>query len=459
MSLSKPFFSDVRVLFQGRIIQASLLFYLFVQGILLYLGDKHLHLIGDATMYFENALNILENKPYTFFDRQPFYPLILSSILFIFGKNATNVCVVFQFLFHIITSLCAFKMAELLIPQWKKSVFILVLLNPCALFHTHVLITETVYAFLFTTGYYILLEGILRKNWKAIMASGLFIGALALTRPEAQYFLYLTPILIFYLYGIFHPFKGSWKKLFFVSFITFGIAYAVTLPWQFYLFQHTTRLGITSSQKQFDHLSFTVGILENLAFEKNDLLKTYDDLLHEGEKEFEGLPQSSRMTLQEKRSFLNDYYFKKLCSYPPSIYLRAFLQSWALMYFASGSQIFMKLYTPGGSIPKDIQHKTHVFKGLSQGFLEQPFSLTLTGLLFFENVILKFLSLVGILALFLQRHFKWFFALIPPVLLVTFISLCDGQSRARLCLEPILMIWTVYGFMYLKNKWIKRRNP
>ncbi len=443
-------------LFKTSSIQISLFLYLCLQGILLYQSDVNFSLMGDAGMYYENALSFLERRSYTFSERQPFYPLMLSVVLWIFGKGNLIFCILFQFLLHIGVALCAFKIANLMIPKWKNSIFILVLLNPCSLFHTHVLITETLYAFLFGVSYYFLLMGSSQKRWVLFVGSGFFIGLLALTRPEAKFLLYLSPFAVFYLFIVFHHFKQDWRKVFLMSFLTFGVGYLVTLPWQFYLSQHTSHQGVSSSQKQFDHISFTVAILENLSQEKGDIIETYTSIIiPKGEEALAKLPESSKMTLGEKHSFLNQYYLKQLFTYSPSIYVRALLHSWSMIYLASGSQILMKLLHQENSIPKDFQHKPEIFKGMMHQIKTTPLTFLITAFLFLGNLFLRILNIFGIIALFINKQYKWLFVSIPPVLFVTFISLCDGQSRSRLLLEPILMIWAVYGFMYLKEKFLK----
>ncbi|OYZ36548.1 MAG: hypothetical protein B7Y25_07125 [Alphaproteobacteria bacterium 16-39-46] len=452
----RPTSSSLFDLFRSLPVQISLFLYILIQSFLLYKSNWSLHFLGgDACMYYENALCFLENRPYTYSERQPFYPLTLSTILWIFGKKSIEMCVIFQFLVHIGVALCSFKIANLIIPKWKNSVFILVLLNPSALFHTEVLITETLYAFLFGLAYYWLLIGAYQKNWISTIGSGFLIGTLALTRPEAKFLLYLTPFLVFYLYMVFHLFKQSWGKLLLISTLTFGAGFLITVPWQLYLSHHTSHTGVTSSQKQFDHISLNVAILENLAQEGKGLLETYPKVLLKGEEAFHNLPESYRMSLPEKHAFLNRYYLKQFFTYPFPIYVRAFLQSWSMIYLANGSQILMELLFQDRSVPKDFQHKPNILKNMLGALKENPVSFLTTSLLFFGTLCLRILNVFGLIALMVNKQYKWLFALCFPVLFVTIINLCDGQSRARLALEPILMIWAVYGFMYLKEILLK----
>ena len=449
-------------LFSSLPVQFSLFLYVLIQSIFLYKSDWDLHFLGgDACMYYENALSILENRPYTFSERQPFYPMVLSSILWAFGKRSVEMCIIFQFLLHMGTALCAFKIANLVIPKWKNIIFILVLLNPCAISHSQVLITETLYAFLFGVGYYLLLIGARQKQWGTTIGSGFLIGTLALTRPEAKFLLYLSPLVVFCFYMIFHRFKQSWGKLFFISILTFGVGYLVTVPWQFYLSKHTLHNGVTSSQKQFDHISLNVAILENIAHNGKSLLDTYPNVLLKGEEAFLSLPGNSHMSLVEKHAFFNRYYLKQFFSYPPHIYVRAFLQSWSMIYLANGSQILMELFHTERSIPRDFQHKPNILRNMMDKMMENPIPFFITFFLFLGTLLLRILSIIGILALFINKQYKWLLALLFPVLFVTFISLCDGQSRARLALEPILMIWVVYGVIYLKKYFLKifKRSP
>ncbi|MBS0186053.1 MAG: hypothetical protein JSS34_06925 [Proteobacteria bacterium] len=454
--VSKSSSSSFSELFRSSSVQISFLIYICIQGILLYQSDVNSSLMGDASMYYENSLSFLEKRPYAFFDRLPFYPCVLSCILWIFGKNNLTFCVIFQFILHIGLAFFAFKIANLILPKWKNSVFILVLLNPCSIFHTHVLITETLYAFLFGVAYYWLLKGASQKHWLSILGSGLFVGLMALTRPEAKFLLYLLPFAVFYFFIVFHHLKQNWRSLFFISLFAFGIGYLITMPWQVYLSHQISHHNIDPSQKQFDHISFTLAILENLAQGKDDLIETYTSIvIPKGDEAFLKLPNHSEMTLHEKHNFLNHYYFKQLLTYSPSLYARAFLHSWSMIYLASGSQILMNLLHQENSIPKDFQHKPNILKNMIQQIKMTPLSFSITTFLFLINFFLRILDLVGLFSLFINKHYKFLFVSVPPVLFVTFISLFDGQSRSRLSLEPILMIWAVYGFILLKEKGFK----
>ena len=85
-------------------------------------------------------------------------------------------------------------------------------------------------------------------------------------------------------------------------------------------------------------------------------------------------------------------------------------------------------------------------------FQAAPITSLMTAFLFCLIFLLRIFTLIGVVALVVNKHYKRLWVSLPPVLFVTFISLCDGQSRARFAIEPILMIWTVYGFTFFKEK-------
>ena len=378
--------------------------------------------------------------------------VFISPGFYLFGEKATWAAVILQFLALVGTAFMAARAAYHFRPSTHRWVFILVLLNPVALIHSHILITETFYAFLVSTVLWSLIEGAYTKKPSLFLISGLFFGAMALVRPEAKFFLYLTPLVLPLSYIIVNGIRSLSFKLCFITILACAAGYGATLPWQNFLAQQNKNSGGSTGQKQYDHISWSAAILENLKSGGSSVHGAYySHTLPRGEEYLKSLPHKQFLKESEKKSALNWFYVKEILSYPPSLIGYALLKSWTIIYAAAGNQYLMKLLNLQNSIPQDVQHSPNIIERLKNHFMVFPLTVAFSIPNWIVTIGFRLLGLLGLFALFRQKNYKCLALTIPPVVLITLIFLFDGHSRVRLPLEPIRLFWSVFGFQYFKD--------
>lgn len=438
--------------FSAFSIKVSIGLYVLIQLTLLCLSNWEVHLFSDANGYYSNALSFISSQPYAVIERQPFFPLFLSLGLWIAGETGTWLCVIQQMILLFATAFLGSKISQFWIPKWRNGVFILILLNPIAILHAHILITETFYAFLFTLGFWLLLKGTYEKRPLFLYGFGSCLGLMSLVRPEAQFILYLTPVIVLFTHWCIHSFKKVSLSIVLSACLALGIGYAMTLPWQLYL-SNQGKEGISSGQKKLDHLSWSVTILENIKQRGNDLHDLYQNqILPESEKALRAQPNYTTMTEAEKRSFLNLYYIKRLFSYPLKTIVKGFAQSWSVIFIGTGTQYLMLLLDLKESFPQDFQHQANMIGKILDHIKQYPLNFLLSFVLISISLVCRILGILGVFYLLQQKKYKQILLMASPVLLISLLFLFDGNSRVRLPLEPILMIWAAYGVIYLRKK-------
>jgi hypothetical protein len=79
----------------------------------------------------------------------------------------------------------------------------------------------------------------------------------------------------------------------------------------------------------------------------------------------------------------------------------------------------------------------------------------ITVLMYGITIIVRFFGLVGLMGLIHHKQYKTLLLTIPPVLMLALLFIFDGHGRVRLPVEPLLMIWTVYGVAFFKSLLVK----
>ena len=214
------------------IIFLSILFVVgFILRILSYINYSGC-VASDAPAYLEMADSISNGKGYTKPDtgtptayRPPGYPFFIAAVYYVFPNAGLGTLrflnTIFSCLTIIFVYLILIKIAD------KKSAIlasVITTLYPAFIYFSGLIITETIFTFLFTLSVYLLL----RSNLKAsnFIAVGLIWGISILLRPTILF----LPLYIFFLTVIFSkksPVK--WKS----ALIILVVTYLVVFPWTF----------------------------------------------------------------------------------------------------------------------------------------------------------------------------------------------------------------------------------
>ena len=227
--------------------------------------------------------------------RVPMYPLMIASIYFLVGRHYKAIFLA-QALIDTLSCLIIYLLAARIFKDKTAGFAASILyITYIPFFETcHVIMSETLFIFLFYTAIYFLLISLETKKFLAIVVSGIIFGFAQLTRPSLLYAILLLLIVIMYY------FKNNFK---------YGIKYSIILLCSFFF--------VISPWVLRNYLTFHKFFLtttlegENLSFE---YLAQYSHFNQNPEKklpfdqDINNSDEITRNNILKKRAI--DYYLK-----------------------------------------------------------------------------------------------------------------------------------------------------
>jgi 4-amino-4-deoxy-L-arabinose transferase-like glycosyltransferase len=178
------------------------------------------HIVTEGTYY-------TEDKQFLSLRRTPGYPLFLTPFRYAFGNTsiahygsvllqlvlaALSIVILYRLLQHITTEKIA---------RWAAILFAL---EPNSAYYSTLLLSDTLFMFLFLASVYIFLT---QESHKSFFLSGCLLGMAMLVRPIAQFFPAIAAFYLLYAYGF--------KRRIFVHIATFFMGtMLLTIPWMMY---------------------------------------------------------------------------------------------------------------------------------------------------------------------------------------------------------------------------------
>lgn len=205
---------------------------IFFVAYLLKLGDAGLN-YGDGGIYLRIAENLIKHGSFSIMDSAPFlpdsyiapgYPFLLA-----FFKIFTNQLWpvgLLQVILGGVTAFFVYRLGGL----WGKRIgliaALLFALEPTMAFWAPLILTETVFTFLFVLAIYWFVFSVKCSLPRYYFLSAFILGLAALVRPSAQYVFYLLV-----LFGAVRIFSKDWKKRLIYLLIFAAIFNATISPW------------------------------------------------------------------------------------------------------------------------------------------------------------------------------------------------------------------------------------
>lgn len=217
---------DNRIIFSVLIILALLIRI----GMLFYTQNNILY-YPDENEYVSYAQNIAEGKGFTFNGsptslRPPLYPFFLAGLRLLAGSELILAARIIQTLLNLLTGLLVYQIGKKAFQQriaWFGS--ILFLYFPPLLGYNLLLLSETIYIFLFVFATYFFVSYLKDNQIKWLIFTGISLGFAALTRDITTYFMVLMVVFLwFYL-------KFRWQKRLFHLLGFFLAFWLVITPW------------------------------------------------------------------------------------------------------------------------------------------------------------------------------------------------------------------------------------
>jgi len=308
-----------------------MLLFIFVCG-----SPGHSFMFTDSFDYDNVAVNLLEHRqffqsggpenfePYTF--RTPVYPFYLA-ILYALGGRNVYVPIIFQIIIGSLTCLLVYQLGKELTGKIGGLVagFIMVF-EPISILYSNLVLTETLFVFIFTLSIFYFLRFIYREQRKWLFLSGCFLGLSALTRPVALYFfipMFIVSLIIF---------KGNTIK----RILNFGVLLSAFLlfitPWFIRNYLVLDVFPYFSSVYDYNLFYRTAISLEcsvcNIDFEsaKEKLEREYEKYLEDKEKS---------MNLVEELKSRRRFATQKISQHPMK-YINLHLKNFLVTYGSTG---------------------------------------------------------------------------------------------------------------------------
>ena len=428
----------------------SIFIFLILNLYFLFTVDSKIRSINDGYNIINISDNLIFGKDYISnlisVQKPPLYIVLVNIINKFFNTNI-NFLIVLQLFCAFITAVVAEKIYEIFFNKRDYFVFTLVLLNPNLLAHANFVLTETIYSLLLTTVFFYYLKWYKDQKINAIFFCGLFLGLASLTRYEGIYLSLLIILLIFFV-----MINEKKIKFFLKSILIFTIAIFVSYgPW--FISKHNSNLtNIGNSEKELEHLSWNITLLESITLdEKIDLNLLHDNKIElEAKEEFyQSFEDIGKLSNDEITNWYRKYYLGKLLSYPLSSYTELWARSTIKFFFASGSSYLNILF--GNIDVKDPENFILTNNIQSDSKYIKNIVLTI-------NFLLKVLSIIGFFILLFKIKNHKYLAVIMFILFSFLIVIFNGHARSRLPIECLLFLLTIYGYNYLTRLLKKKKN-
>jgi hypothetical protein len=426
----------------------------------IYSVDNATYIYGaDAGRYYIPALDFVSGKGLgDISSTGPLYPLYIASHIWIFGEHyAQDALVITQSFLLLVTGYIVMLLAkDTKLPTPLLIVFMFVVLNPNSIMVAHFIQTETVFTFLLIMYFYFIKEYVNLQNTRTLLYLSIVAVLVSYARPAGMYVM-----LFFFLITMLIGFKGNLK----VKLISHCIVYYVIL---------LTGLGLlasynhkihgeyfVSANKGFVFYDQYIGLLQygrNLsAFDAHKIAK--NTLKNEVDQS-----QSiciDNLALIQCRDKVASTYIKKIINEDPAVIFKAFSSSVANLMLSGGASNFSNYY--GIDTKKQINNFEHSKGGMFQitkiiKLIENTNMSYFIALIVFWGwaVITKILMVIGIYHGISQDNKLYFYSIFVLILLFILEFMFLGQSRWRVPLDPIFMMFSAVGATYLIRKFKKQ---
>jgi len=429
---------------------------------------------ADAAQYYIPALSFIEHgeflsskgEPFTY--GTPLYSIFLAIPISIFGIDGASAAIVFMQ--SIMLYLTGFLSRQILLQFTNKfslTLHALVIFNPNSLITAHLVQSETLFTFLFIWSVVVASKIINNFSLKNMILLGFLTGLAALTRPVALYLLIAWPIFILIvsiirvrlnvngqlvLYR-----KTQWAKLLIIVLI----GAVVISPWYARNYIKFGEVFFTSNSGYYLKDQYRQLKNKGSGWSMSDAIQEHERiysnyLSKEGGANFcfehEGHWSCNHV--------LTQVTLKAIIDEPLSSHAKALIDSWGTLFLSGGaSNIRNYLGLDGKSIIVNFQN--NAFNGLdSISKLIRDMNLSYLFIFIFTTAFSIISRAIGVVGVFyLLKNKKWRphgILLIEVISLFTAAYLYLGQSRFRVPLEPLLMLFTVIGILYIIKKYTAR---
>ena len=430
---------------------------------------------ADAAQYYAPALSFIENGEFLSFDGKPLtfgpplYSIFIAIPIFTFGIDESAAAIVFmQCTLLYLTGFLSRYILLKFTNRFGLLLHALVIFNPNSLITAHLVQSETLFTLLFVWSVVTAFKILTDFSIKNIILLGVLTGLAALTRPVALYLLILWPLFILIALMIKSRLDINNQPVFYVNRVVVKLLSIIIIgglvlsPWYIRNYVKFDEVFFTSNagaylQAQYIQLKNKGSRLSvpNANKEHRDIFADYLD--KDGKSNF-CLDNERHLSCN---TVLIHASLGAIINEPLVVHIKALIDSWGTLFLAGGaSNVRNYLGFDGKSLIVNFQNNS--FHGL-ESILKLVRDMDIFYLFIFIfttafSVIFRIVGIVGLFYLFKNREWRPYgFLLVEIISIFVAAYLYLGQSRFRVPLEPLLMLFAVIGFLYI-DKILKRRN-
>lgn len=399
----------------------------------------------DTKTYIEPAKLLLQAGEYNSEYRLPAYPLFLTVFL-LFTSNITNLVIFCQVIFLFGCALIARQITELFIKKYGLIVLVLVAFNPSGILYAHKILPDIIFSFVFLLFVLFLVRSYHKLSITCAAIAGICACILALCRGNGVYLIYLMPIMIGLGCRIISK-TIAVRQIIQLCSISFGVAILGLAPWLIsnWIKHHDLMINpeeyvnyaIHDNMLRFEYLGKRLSIEEA---RESVLAKARK---HAGitESEWQG------KTINDNHKLVTTYAKDILSDYPPKLIIYTAVRAMGYLILDPGYKNFINhLDIRRLNIDKErLSTKVSMREFFSEVFFSYKLTIKVYALLLITLMVLRLLGFVGFVAAVKQKNWEFIMICGGLVFYSIFTVGLIGFARYRLPIDPILILWAVYG--------------
>ena len=452
-------------LMTSRAGQAILILFVLVNLALLFAVEEGGQLLNgaDAGTWHNPALALLkygalvelDNPAISMTYRQPLFPLFDAAMLWLGGGKSLIPVILGQVVLLWITGLFSRAMVEIWLPRYGVVALALVVFNPNAVATAHLIQSDTLYSLFVTAALWAVLRYAKEPSLRPALLSGLFLGLACLVRPAAQYLVCILPLLFPLLAlagGHGRPYMGRIGQ----GAAAVAVAGVLVVPWMVHNAQAGKGFALSPPAMMLAYVQANVAYLEKYAAGVS---------LAEAERKTYGWENGyasargaewAAMSAREKKNALIGDYTRALFSYDPSVIAKGYVYGWAQFFGAAGAANFHNLLGLDASSAftamRERNFDSHLGSVIYALKRSSPAAVVVSVTALVFVIALRGLGLMGIVWMFMRRHYAVLLACVGLIAYFAVIHLFTGNSRYRLPVEPALIFLALYGVDGLRTR-------
>jgi hypothetical protein len=375
----------------------------------------------------------------------PGFAFFLKAFLPICNAPYFDIVVVIQIVFLLIIGLILRYLVERVLPGYGNIALIFMVFNPFYLAIANMVRYENLVALaVFGAFAGALLFVYKPRIWPAILC-GFSLGLSCWIYPVTQYLVLMLPF-VFPFLALVSIHKFNFFRDAGAGVLAITVAFLIILPWLLHMQKSGEGFRVHSHITEQTALKDMISIVENeqLKLEGNQLKRSIKEELPQKYSNWDELSPVQRGILRTEYT----YEYIKSNPYPIHVIGTTAVISWLRILVAGGTGEVHDLYgiTATRTNPKD---------SFTYGYLPDSNYTAFYGLKILcesFSVVMRILGLIGIWQLIQRREYGILSVVIGLVSFIVLAHLLAGRPRYRIPIEAPLMMLSVYGVEWIKNK-------